>query len=294
MGYEVRIVADSLAHHAVRLTTFQLRYPMKVHWDLLMHRAFSRSASSGRAISVSRFVRWTAADPARPLAWVGDATQMRSGGRLDDATAVLADATWRRAFEDACRHALELERLGVHRQDANALLMPFGWINVCLTATDFANFFALRIDPAARPEMQKLAVMMARAYREGEPVARPWAADGYHEAYHLPYVTAAERESHDVSTLRDLSTARCARVSYMTREGKAPDPVADLALARRLLAAGHWGPAEHPARTLHLPCDSSGNYRGWLQYRSTLPVHEHRQFDDSILDRDYADREFVV
>ncbi len=49
------------------------------------------------------------------------------------------------------------------------------------------------------------------------------------------------------SGLVKLSVARCARVSYLTHEGKR-DVDADLALYDRLRSSGHLSPFEHAAR----------------------------------------------
>ena len=71
-----------------------------------------------------------------------------------------------------------------------------------------------------------------------------------------------------------ISVARCARVSYLTHEGKR-DIDADLALYDRLVSNGHMSPTEHAARpmtlvelSLSLRC---GNFRGWVQHRKEIP-----------------------
>jgi thymidylate synthase ThyX len=79
-----------------------------------------------------------------------------------------------------------------------------------------------------------------------------------------------EDQSLPLQTQIQLSVARCARVSYLTHEGKR-DIDADLALYHRLLTSGHMSPFEHPAESAW-PLDvSSGNFRGWLQHRKTIP-----------------------
>lgn len=90
---------------------------------------------------------------------------------------------------------------------------------------------------------------------------------------------------------KKISVARCARVSYLTHDGKR-DIEKDLELFEKLRTSGHWSPFEHVATPyfideakasnndewkLHhykndgladhkgnLPC---GNFRGWKQYR---------------------------
>ena len=89
-----------------------------------------------------------------------------------------------------------------------------------------------------------------------------------------------------------MSCARCARVSYLTHDGKR-DVSKDLALYDDLLEPGHMSPFEHAATPLDgddadeildmLPgvreCDADdadaaqlfvGNFRGWVQHRKQI------------------------
>ena len=73
-----------------------------------------------------------------------------------------------------------------------------------------------------------------------------------------------------------LSVARCARVSYLTHDGKR-DHAKDLELYERLLgggANGHWSPFEHVATPAADPQQHSANFAGWEQYRKRFP-QEH-------------------
>jgi len=69
----------------------------------------------------------------------------------------------------------------------------------------------------------------------------------------------------------EVCVGRCARVSYLTHDGKR-DPQADVQLFERLLSGGHMSPMEHAAR----PFDSSsdprftGNFVGWMQARKMV------------------------
>jgi hypothetical protein len=100
--------------------------------------------------------------------------------------------------------------------------------------------------------------------------------------WHLPYVIEEHNlDFLDAGTTRNaikVSVARCARVSYMTHDGRTPDIGEDLALAERLLGSVplHASPAEHQAGAFALASDSlmnrlRGNFaRGWAQYRKFL------------------------
>lgn len=65
-----------------------------------------------------------------------------------------------------------------------------------------------------------------------------------------------------------IATARCARISYGTFEGKI-DYEADIRLHDRLIKSGHYSPTEHCALNQG---DSKyyANFKGWKQYRTLL------------------------
>jgi hypothetical protein len=72
-------------------------------------------------------------------------------------------------------------------------------------------------------------------------------------AWHLPLIDTEEWSDGyrtyepDYEAWADISAARCARVSYLTHDGKR-DLKADIKLAEMLRANGHLSPFEHVAR----------------------------------------------
>jgi thymidylate synthase ThyX len=98
-----------------------------------------------------------------------------------------------------------------------------------------------------------------------------------------------------------IAIARCARVSYTVvgEEGKPDNYENDIKLFDRLAKSGHFSPFEHAGRAMteqefnmksSFNADDgidgtwgwSGNFRGFLQYRKTLP-NENRKDDRVIL-----------
>jgi hypothetical protein len=62
MTIEAKIVAHSSYPGCHDLITVQARYPRFIHSELMTHRAFSRSASSSRAVPIERHANlngWT-------------------------------------------------------------------------------------------------------------------------------------------------------------------------------------------------------------------------------------------
>ena len=100
--------------------------------------------------------------------------------------------------------------------------------------------------------------------------------------WHLPLIQDDERSLPD-EELCKLSVARCARVSYLTHDGKR-DHERDLDLYERLLgggANGHWSPFEHVATPAADPQQHSANFVGWEQYRKRFPQEHAATFPDA-------------
>jgi hypothetical protein len=102
--------------------------------------------------------------------------------------------------------------------------------------------------------------------------------------WHLPYVTDQEIMDGDVYSnneyieyieyLIKLSGARCARISFLTHDGKNPNPIKDVKLYNDLVGSVpiHASPTEHQA-TPNRNNDFDKNFRGWHQHRADI---EHR------------------
>lgn len=285
---EAKVICDSVSPQGKRLTTFKLRYPRFIHAEFMTHRVLSRNASSSRAIPVAKMIAEVRSDAERaaPVYWGAEQKGMQSGAELSDEPIIkrppevteetvlwsprrTAQRRWEQAALSAADHAKRMVDIGLHKSIVNRILEPFLHINVVASATEWGNFFGLRLDRAAQPEMRALAVAMWEARRAGEPrLLRPGE-------WHLPFVDDGTREDVrlfcdgemdelDVSgdILRQdgegneldrairVSVARCARVSYESFEtGRRSTVEEDLRLYEKLLGAEpiHASPAEHQA-----------------------------------------------
>lgn len=260
------VIADSITPAGARLTTFELCYPRVIHAEVMTHRQFSRNASSSRAIPWERMRRWVLDEPYVPIHWGKNQKGMQATGELSLHERDAAVREWLDARDAAVKHADRLHELGIHKQIVNRIIEPWSHINVVCSSTTFENFFALRIQRAAMPEIQCLAVRMARALAASTPVLRDIGE------WHLPYVTDAERADDDIEILRIISAARCARVSYRTHDGRVSTAAEDVALYRRLVGADpkHATPVEHQAESAFSPRRRSGNFTGWIQHRQLI------------------------
>lgn len=263
------ILLDSVAPCGKRLTTFVLAYPRFIHAEFMTHRQLSRNAASSRAIPTTKLIDQALTNPAVPVEWGRNQPGMQASESLSSAEQLIAKTHWLQARDAAVAQARQLHLLGVHKQTVNRILEPFLYITVIATATEWSNFFELRLHHAAQPEFQQLARDMHNAYTTSRPVSR---------LHHTPLVDSVDREplqalarelELDYTTVAcRVSVGRCARVSYLTHDGKR-DPRADLDLHDRLLRDRHMSPFEHVATALNTP-SPSGNFVGWLQLRKTI------------------------
>ena len=275
MSYRCEVLADSLNPAGVRLTTLLIRFPRIVLAEFNTHRMFSRNSASSRAIPVEKRIAAAREDPFVPAAFGANKRGMSAGEALTGNAAEDARDAWIAASRSACNFAEEMSRAGVHKQWANRLIEPFSWTEVIVSATEWSNFFHLRISEHAQPEIRAAAVAMKEAM-DASKVRRLATGE-----WHLPLVTDEDRDwieyQEDIpgaNVLVKLSVARCARVSYLTHDGRR-DPTADVALHDSLLTNGHMSPFEHAAKVLNFG-GMVGNFRGFEQYRKTIANESDR------------------
>ena len=255
--YRVEVVADTRSpKNGVRLTTVAATYPRYIHAQMLTHRMFSRNAQSSRAIPTRVLMDRVQSNPVEPLRWGSNQPGMVAGDELTGDAIMAARIQWRRAA-DACLFAARtMSDFGLHKESVNRVLEPFSTITAIYSATEWGNFFRLRLEDDAQPEIQKLARMLRDAMDQSDIACSD---------YHLPYISSEEYDPKRLTEMCDVSAARCARVSYLNHDG-AQDISKDLKLAKRLSESGHWSPFEHPA----ISCATEmmvSNLRGWESVR---------------------------
>lgn len=264
MTYSAKIICDSVNAKYTRLTTMEITYPRFVHSEFMTHRVFSRNAASSRAIPIAKILQRVEDDPVFPVWWGKNQAGMQAEEQLVLPEQLEAREKWLAARNSALQHARDLAALGLHKQIVNRILEPWMWITVIVTSTDWENFFALRCHKAAQPELREIADMMFTAYMFGKGPRR--LLDG---EWHLPYVDDSELNELSETVLK-VSVGRCARVSYLTHDGKR-DPAEDIKLHDKLAAQdpGHWSPFEHVAQA-QSDFPRCRNFRGFLQYRAMV------------------------
>ncbi len=306
-AHAAKILAHSISLDGVEIVTMEVVIPRIVLAEFNTHRMFSRNSASSRAIPVKKMIRRVFDDPYVPLEWGKNQKGMQAAFDVDAETAVGSVGVWLAARDFAVCQARRLLELGIHKQLTNRLLEPFMWHTVIVTATEWSNFFHLRNNEMAHPDIHRCAALMQDALDASTPMHLDYGQ------WHLPLVhddsellgglpmSALEPHYLEWMDFVKISAGRCARVSYLTHDGKR-DPKADIELHDKLLGSGHMSPFEHQARPMH-PDDVkkldgialvrntvekglqlpdgittdvrdwkrwSGNFRGWVQYRKTI------------------------
>jgi len=279
------IVADSVNRYGNRLTTFQLRYWRPIHSELMTHRVFSRNAGSSRARPAQKIIDQVIMEPWGPIHWGQNEPGMQANEELDMMAKEAAKMVWQRAAEAAAHNAQDMVNIKAHKQIVNRLLEPFTYIDVLVTATEFANWFKLRDHADAQPEIRELAQLMHLAYRESLPT------QVFGGQWHLPYITKDDWEAVErfcrvgrisyfvpsykekLEVVRKISVARCARVSYKAFDGTVAPIEKDIELFNQLLVSEplHASPAEHQATPDEMQ---------WIQTLAVASPEDHNNGDD--------------
>lgn len=274
------VIADSVSPEGKRLLTFQYTAHRFILAEINTHCRLSRNARSSRAVPAAKLIEEVRTNPAMPLFWGRNQPGMSATEELTGADLVAAQDLWRAAAASAAARAHMLAGYGLHKQIANRILEPFTWVHGVLTATEWDNFFGLRLDRAAQPEFRALAIACWEAMGTSTPEElKPGQ-------WHLPYVPHSKRTEYEPAALTDLikiSVARCARVSYRPfDQDRLSELDEDLALYEKLMGAQpiHASPAQHQGTPDRLGDDEHegrwhaphlhGNFVGWVQYRKTI------------------------
>lgn len=303
MSFLAKVIAHS-KHYLTgkEICTMQLSYPRFIHAEFMTHRVFSRNASSSRAIPVAKMIEQVRTNPAMPIHWGKNQPGMQAAMEHDapvvldqviefdnpsdsplfttEPASLSVQEAWCLAAEQAALIAEAMAKAGYHKQVVNRILEPFQWIHVIVTATEWDNFFALRDHEDAQPEIRHLAQLMKQAMSESQPKTLSIGD------WHLPYVTLDDvqrlmnsYQENWLELAKQVSAARCCRVSYLKHDGTQASLKEELELCEKLASAVpiHASPFEHQATPDHFwrpngYCNpaQSRNFVGWMQYRSDV------------------------
>lgn len=262
---KAEIIADSIGRHNKRLTTFVLTYPRMVHAEFMTHRMISKNSASSRAIPNKKIIQDVMDNPAMPVFWGKNQAGMQAAEELGTVERDAFIARWLELRDIVIAHTQGWANDGLHKQICNRPLESWFNIRVVASATDWDNFFFLRCHKAAQPEIQALADAMLFQYAKSTPKVLEVGE------WHLPFADQMMHSGLTLEQKKKVSTARCARSSYLNFEG-GHEPEKDYDLHDKLTTSrpGHWSPTEHLAECQG-EATRHGNFVGWKQYRQFFP-----------------------
>lgn len=298
MKIESKLVLTSKNRETgVNLYTFVLTYPRVILAEVNTHRVLSRNTASSRAIPSKKQRERILKDPFIPVTIGQNQKGMQAGDELSGWRHFVAVQTWKLARYPNALASWILEKVGAHKQVVNRIVEPWTYTQQVVTCTDLKNIFKLRDHKDAEPHFQIIAKQMHQQVdyverlfntvnfdcRNGDspvPLDDVNPTLGVYRVqmlrpgdWHMPFIDDTEA-SNDIESLKKISTARCARVSYYLPEsGKRSDMERDVELCSRLSSSGHWSPFEHVA-TPTVEDQYIGNFRSWKQYRKEY-AEEH-------------------
>lgn len=231
--------------------TMELVYPRYIHSELMTHRMFSRNASSSRATPITVNISEVQNDPVF-FDYVGiNQSGMVAGKPLDTVNLELFKKEWKDlGYWVATRVKDMSDKYHIHKQTLNRALEPWSRIRTLVTATEWDNFFNLRLAEGAQPEIRSLAQAIQQSMQLAELKSRiahlPYVEEFEQKDFHLTTtLTTRNGNSLEVPNKCLISAARCARVSYGRLDARPNNNEEDIKLAMRLYENGHMSPFEH-------------------------------------------------
>ena len=313
---QVKVIQDSLSPTGDRLVTFEIETYRYIWAEVMTHRQLSRNAQSSRAVP-SKTVLKVNEDFVRPIIYGKNKAGMSSTEEFNELESAEIQKVWDSAANYTFAASLQLNELGLHKQWANRITEPFSKIKAVISATEWDNFFWLRIDPeAAQPEIVDLANKMQKAMQDSIPLQLKAGE------LHVPYV---EREvGFDLSdeiryyisgqdggelskeeALR-ISASCCCQVSYRKLDdsfnkameiwdklfsGPKPhmSPTENQAVAlgsNRASIIQRVLPSYLPEGISHIDREGnlwSGNFKGFIQHRKIIEARQPKVFEGKVI-----------
>ena len=177
-----KVIADSINETGQRLTTFELEFPRLILSECNTHGAIEKNTSSSRAIPVSKMLDHILEQNLKPIYFGSKKSGMQAGDELTGEGLDFVKCVWGSSLESAVEYAEMLDKAGVAKEVTNRITEPYQLIKAVWSATDWENWFNLRLEKDADPNICMLAYKMYEAMSKSVPVLLKKGE------YHLPYV----------------------------------------------------------------------------------------------------------
>ena len=177
-----KVIADSINETGQRLTTFELEFPRLILSECNTHGAIEKNTSSSRAIPVAKMLAHILEQNLKPIYFGSKKSGMQAGNELTGEGLDFVKCVWGSSLESAVEYAEMLDKAGVAKEVTNRITEPYQLIKAVWSATDWDNWFNLRLEKDADPNICMLAYKMYEAMSKSKPTLLKKGE------YHLPYV----------------------------------------------------------------------------------------------------------
>ncbi len=208
-GIVARVVAHSKSAYSDKeIITIEYEAPKCILAETNTHRLFSRNAQSSRAVPISKVIEGIRNNPVVPIYWGSNQAGMVAGEEIDVSVKLPSnmddrfveygrDGAWFYTARDVADLMQAWDDAGYHKQIVNRIGEAFTMIKGVITATEWDNYFHLRIHPSADPFANELAECIWQAMQLSE------AEVLYEGEWHLPYVTTGREMVEDENGFMD-------------------------------------------------------------------------------------------
>ena len=305
-GIRAAVLAKSIAN-GITITTFLIDFPRFILAELNTHRAISKNGASSRAIPVAQQIKRVQDNPVVPIHFGLNQAGMSADTEVDVETKSKGVYEWLFNANRSVVGAQILQGMGVHKQVVNRIMEPYSFMRMVVTATEWDNFFWLRLHKDADPHIAELARVMLHAYQKTR--AAPLDESCWHTPFFGNGYWTADVEYHSGITAQQAiehSMSCCAQTSYRKLDMSTEKTEA---IVERLFNGerSHASPSEHIAQPMLFPTADilshspnvyedpftnreathvdylgnfwSNNFKGWHQYRDCIPNNVCTNFD---------------
>lgn len=272
-NYYSKIILDSIGdvnNPKTRLTTFEIAFPRFISEHLLTHAMLRRNAGSRRAVPTWKFLETASVEP---LDYAENQPGMIAGAPLRGFKRLLARLGWQIGRCGAILGAKLMETANCHKQTTNQVLTPYLWQTYVVTSNSYGwnNFFEQRMKNDVQPELQHLAKLMFTDYSNSQPrrSTSHYPYDPLYDNNQYAFIeTAREHKLGLREVVKQISTARIARVSLFNHGCDRIDYEKDISLFNRLRNSGHYSPFDHILE--YREEFTNGIFPHWISYREQL------------------------
>lgn len=252
-----KVILDSISPEGDRITTIEHEEPRIIHSEFLRHRKFSNSVASSRAIPAKTMRKNIRNKMFIPWYWGKEKPGMQAKEEIHPFLQKVAKISWIINAYINLGFSWWYSCLGLHKQLANRNTEYISYIKVLTTSTDYDNFFELRDNELAQPEIQELAKKMKQAIQKSKPKQLNYGE------WHTPYVDYI-KNNIPVEIATKISVSCCAQTSYRKHDETVETAIR---ITDKLKTSKpiHASPFEHVCTPS--TGKGSGNSTGWYQMR---------------------------